>query len=159
MEQMPSFMQSYQAIALGVAIVIFLITVFLSARRVIGLIFTIILLIIAMTTSLIISRQHPVTHQVPLTETPLITHPEGTDFKEQILQAINHINTELNQEKESLKKVSDGMQTLILQMDAQKQKLQSFIEEARDKFSKLNQEPAKQTSDESISDSERQLKP
>lgn len=141
MEQMPTFLQSYQCIALGVAIVIFLITVFLSARRMIGWVFTIILLIITVVTSLVISHQHPVPSQTKSLETSLQPIEEGTDFKEHILQAINHIHIELNQEKESLKKVSEGMQVLILQMDAQKQKLQSFIEEAKEKFSKLNHEP------------------
>lgn len=148
MEQMPSFMQSYQAIALGVAIVIFLITVVLSARRVIGLIFTIILLMVAIGTSLFISHQHPPTHQVQLIETSLTADEDSADFKEQILQAINRIQIELNQEKESLMKVSDGMQTLMLQMDSQKQKLQSFIDETREKFLKLNQETAKPSLEE-----------
>ncbi len=143
MEHIPQFMQSYQAIALGVAIIIFLITVFLSARRLIGLVFTIILLIIATATSLFISYQHPVTeHENPATSAPKATE-EGTDFKAQILQAINNVNVELNQEKESLKKVSDGVQTLITQMDTQKQKLQTFIEEARERFSKITNEPPK----------------
>jgi disulfide bond formation protein DsbB len=138
---MTSFLQSYQSIALGVAVVIFLITVFLSARRIIGLIFTIILLTIAVITSLIISRQHPLPSQIHSVEASLMPMEEGTDFKEHILQAINHIHIELNQEKESLKKVSDGIQVLILQMETQKQKLHSFIDEAREKFSRVHQEP------------------
>lgn len=135
MEHLPEFMQSNQAIGLGIASVIFVITLILASRKVIGFISTIILLGIAILASLLISHQHffKVEELEPFPQNA----EESADFKAQILQAINNIHAEIEQEKEALKKVTDGMQGLMTQMDVQKQKFQSFIEETRERFSKI----------------------
>lgn len=108
-------MHSCQAIALGFGIVIFLITVFLSSRRMIRIPLTLILLIIAAGMSWIIGHQHPVGIQATFQEMPVVPPQEEEAVQKEILQALNHTNSALTQEKELLQKIADGIQTLIQQ--------------------------------------------
>lgn len=131
---MPEFMQSTQGIALSVAVVIFILTAFLAGIRIVGFIFALVMMVIAAVASIVISPTS--LFEKKNEDMPLQQLEHSADFKTQILHAIDEINAELTQDKESIKKISDGMQLLISQVESHKQKLQSFIEETRDRLSK-----------------------
>lgn len=56
------------------------------------------------------------------------------DFQQQIVQAIDELQVEVNTEKENLQKLAYQIQELFDSVDKQKQKLQQFIEETHERF-------------------------
>jgi len=146
---MPEFFQSSQGIALGIAIIIFLIAAFLAIWRIVGFIFTLVLLVLAVVISFIIVSPHYFSNKTG-EDKPLLKTEESADFKAQILHAIDEINAELSQEKESIKKVTDSVHLLVSQVESHKEKLQSFIEETRERLSKIKSDPEENKESEKL---------
>lgn len=145
MNESLEFLKTPQGIAFSSALFIFVITIILATWRIIGFLLTLIFLIIAVGISTGISHSNAIRafFEKPLT----FSKPIGdnkSDSKVQTTEAIDEIKSELEQEKESVKKIADGFQSLLAEMELQKQKLQAFIEETKERFSKLQKEEPKE---------------
>ncbi|MFI5344404.1 MAG: hypothetical protein ACHQUC_09315 [Chlamydiales bacterium] len=126
------FFSSQHVIALLSAVSIFLVTIFLVAKRWIGFSITFILLLFSLTAGILINNPQFFTDYVnPHQEANL---DQQTAFKKQILQAIDDVKLEVHTEKENLQHLKDQMQEIVNQLDTQKQKLEGFIEETRNRF-------------------------
>lgn len=126
------FFSSQHVIALLSAVSIFLVTIFLVAKRWIGFSITFILLLFSLTAGILINNPEFFTEYAnPNQATNL---DQQVEFKKQILQAIDDVKQEVHKEKENLQHLKDQVQDIINQMDTQKQKLEGFIEETRNHF-------------------------
>ncbi len=126
------FFSSNQVIALLSAVSIFIVTIFLVAKRWIGFSITFILLLFALIAGILINNPQFLTEYSSQNSTVNLEQQE--DFKKQILQAINDVKQEVSTEKENLQHLKNQMQDFFNQLDAQKQKLDQFIEETRNRF-------------------------
>ena len=133
MSQTLQFFQSPPVLALLIALLIFLATILLVVKRWIGFSITLLLLFFSLTAGLIINNQQA--FQEYLTAP---THPAGEDsqdaFQKQMMQALEDLKLEVNTEKENLRRVMNQVKEIFDLMDAQKQKLQNFIEETRERI-------------------------
>jgi hypothetical protein len=129
-----NYVQSEHVLALLIALIIFLITIFLVARRWIGFPVTLLFLLFALAAGLIINNQKDVQHYLgsPARLSSSLETPEG--FHNQMLQAMEDFKLEVSTEKDNLKRVITQVQEIFDSMDVQKQKLQNFIDEAREQF-------------------------
>lgn len=62
------------------------------------------------------------------------TNSSEDAFQQQIQQAVNDLKREVNGEKENYKLAVSQVQEIFDSIDIQKQKIQQFIEETKDKF-------------------------
>ncbi|MBS4163527.1 Uncharacterized protein PRO82_000830 [Candidatus Protochlamydia amoebophila] len=140
------FLQSEPRLALLIAVLIFFITIFLVIKKWIGFSVALLLLIFSLAAGLVIKNQQ--FFETYASEYHHQFHnQENEAFKKQILQALEDIKKEVNIEKENCQQVMKQVQAIFEQMDAEKQKLQLFIEETKEKFKK---EPAQQTVNEEL---------
>ncbi len=128
------FLQSEQVLALLIAILIFLTTIFLVIKRWIGFSITFLLLLFSLAAGLIINHQK--TFQCYVNSQYSSSLEEGSQgmFHKQVLQAVEDLKLEVQTEKENLRQVMHQVQEIFDLMDVQKQKLQNFIEETRERF-------------------------
>ena len=139
--------QSPHVLALFIAVLIFLVTIFLIVKRWIGFPVTFLLLLFSLTAGLIINYQQ--TFQCYLSSScpsfnPITRDDSQDAFHKQMLQAVEDLKLEVKTEKEKLQSAMDQIQEIFSSMDAQKQKLQQFIEETEERFK--TDYPAKQSS-------------
>ncbi|WP_075882895.1 hypothetical protein [Candidatus Protochlamydia sp. W-9] len=140
------FLQSEPRLALLIAVLIFFITIFLVIKKWIGFSVALLLLIFSLAAGLVIKNQQ--FFETYASEYHHQFHnQENEAFKKQILQALDDIKKEVNIEKENCHQVMNQVQAIFEQMDAEKQKLQLFIEETKEKFKK---EAAQQTVNEEL---------
>lgn len=126
------FFSSNQVIALLSAVSIFIVTIFLVAKRWIGFPITLILLLFALIAGILINN--PQFFSEYSNQYSGLNLEQQEDFKKQMLQAIDDVKQEVSTEKENLQHLKDQVQDIFNQLDTQKQKLDSFIEETRNRF-------------------------
>jgi hypothetical protein len=139
MSQLIHFFQSEHFIALSVTVLIFLITIFLAVKQWIGFTVTLLLLLLALAAGLIINNQHgfPASIDQASLASALSEDKEAQDaFQKKMWQAMEDLKVEVQSEKENLRSVGSQLQEILDSVEAQKQKLQSFIEETREQFKK-----------------------
>lgn len=133
-----NFFQSTHVIALLIAIFIFIITIFLVVKRWIGFSVTLLLLLFSLAAGLVISHQQDFQDYLntPLSTSSSLAPSEDSQdaFHKQMLQAVEDLKVEVNTEKENLRGVMNQVHEIFESMDVQKQKLQNFIEETRERF-------------------------
>jgi uncharacterized protein (DUF58 family) len=130
-----NFLQSEHVLALLIAILIFLTTIFLVIKRWIGFSITLLLLLFALAAGLLINSQQELEHYFSLSTSHSIEEEKSSsDFHKQILQAVEDLKSEVATEKENLQRVMQQVQDIFHSMDIQKQKFQHFIEEVREHF-------------------------
>jgi hypothetical protein len=123
------FLESESAIALLVAAVIFFITLFLVVKQWIGFSLTLLLLLFALVAGFMVNNQHVLNCYTSEHQEIRLQDKEEDAFKKQIFQAIEDLKIEVNSEKENIQHVMAQIQEVINEVDSQKQKLQSFIDE------------------------------
>lgn len=127
------FLQSDHITAFLVALLIFLITIFLVVKKWIGFSMAFLLLLFSLAAGLLVNQQHTIRHY--FYPSGLVNHKTSSDdFQQQMVQAVQNLQTEMATEKDNLLQVMDQMQEVFQSVDAQKQKLQNFIEETRERF-------------------------
>jgi hypothetical protein len=129
-----NFLQSEHLLALLIAILIFLTTIFLVAKRWIGFSITLLLLLFSLAAGLLINYQQELLHYLRLSSSPIEDGMTTEDFHKQMLKAVEDLKLEVSTEKENLRLIMTQVQEIINSMDMQKQKLQNFIEETRERF-------------------------
>lgn len=129
METITQFFQSEHVIALLVAIAIFLITIGLVIKRWVGFSIALLLLLFSLAAGIVINN-HDAFHLYADSQ----QSAQKDDFRKQMLQAVEDLQSEINSEKDNLRHVMNQVQDIFEQLDAQKQKLQQFIEETRERF-------------------------
>lgn len=137
MHTFSQFLQTDHVLALLIAILIFLTTLFLVVKRWIGFSITLLLLLFSLAAGIIINNQQ--VFQGYLDHYSSTRHLPEADansdvFQKQILQAVTDLQIEMQTEKENLLQLKKQMQDIFDSMDTQKQKLQNFIEETRERF-------------------------
>jgi predicted PurR-regulated permease PerM len=126
------FFSSNQVIALLSSVSIFIVTIFLVAKRWIGFSITFILLLFALIAGILINNPQFITeYSQPHSS---ISLEQQEDFKKQMLQAIDDVKQEVNTVKENFQLLKGQMQDILSQVDTQKQRLDHFIEETRNQF-------------------------
>jgi hypothetical protein len=138
MSFLQNILQSPHVVALLIAILIFLITIFLIVKRWIGFPVALLLLVFSLIAGLIINHQQSLqcylNSYLPSSSSPQKGEESQDAFQKQMLQAVEDLKLEVSTEKENLRRVVDQVQEIFNSMDVQKQKLQQFIEETREKF-------------------------
>lgn len=148
MHSLLHFLQTEPVFAFLIASLIFFITLFLVVKQWIGFSITFLLLVFALAAGIIINNQKAFQGYADDYHTRQQESQQDA-FKKQILQAVENLKVEVESEKENLRQVMTQVQTIFEQVDVQKQKLQNFIEEAKDHF----KADAKQIEDSSTSES------
>lgn len=137
MDQALQFFQSEHVLALIIACLIFLTTILLVVKKWIGFSGALLFLIFSLAAGLLINNQNAFQHYFNAYSS---TPHSGTDevsqdaFRKQMLQAVEDLKTEVSAEKENLQHVMHQVQEIVDSIDVQKQKLQQFIEETRERF-------------------------
>lgn len=135
---MDIFLQSFKSettLAFLASLIIFLLTLFLVIRRLIGFPMTLLLLLFAITLGLAISNQHILQCYVnDYQQDKLKGKNSESLFKKQVTQALQDVKIEVKLEKENFDHLMNQVEEMVDQLDKQKQKLQQFIEEAREQF-------------------------
>lgn len=122
-------LQNENALAFLAAATVFFVTVFLVAKKWINFSFATLLLLFAIVTGLVIRYQdvfipHPASKQAdPSPAVPT-----------QFLQAFEDLKIEVDTDKDHLNHIMDQVQDIFSEVNAQKLKLQHFIEETRERF-------------------------
>lgn len=128
------FPQSEPILALLIAVLIFLVTIFLVVKQWIGFSITLLLLLFSLAAGLIISNQQMLRGYASDYHVKPLQDSNQDAFKKHIVQAVEDLKAEVDSEKEHLRHVVTQVQDIFNQMDVQKQKLQQFIEETKDHF-------------------------
>lgn len=140
MSSLFNFLQSEHAMALLTTVVIFLITIFLAVKRWIGFSLTCLLLLFSLLAGFLIDQKQMLQHYFQSSSTSShtaslsIDENNQDDFRKQMLQAVADLKVEVLTEKENLRRVMDQVQEVFDSVEAQKQKLQHFIDETREHF-------------------------
>ena len=128
--------QSDHMLALLIALLIFLTTIFLVVKQWIGFSITLLLLIFSLAAGLIINNQqmfHTYFNPQDLSN-PAKEKNSQDVFRKQMMQAVEDLKIEVYAEKDNLRRVMNQVQEVVDSIDVQKQKLQHFIEETRERF-------------------------
>jgi len=142
-----SFFQSEHLYAFLTALIIFLITLLLAAKRWIGFLTALVLLIISLGAGFFVINRQDIRHYFSSSQAnDEANAPE--DFHKHFLKAMENLKTEMSTEKDNLQRVINEVQGIFDSVDLQKQKVQTFIEEFRDHF-QATPEPPRQTTSES----------
>ncbi len=128
------FLQSEPILALLIAVLIFLVTIFLVVKQWIGFSITLLLLLFSLAAGLLVSNQQMLRGYASDYHIKHLQDSNQDAFKKQIFQAMEDLKAEVDSEKENLRHVMTQVQDIFDQMDTQKQKLQQFIEETKERF-------------------------
>lgn len=138
MHTFSQLLQTDHVLALLIALLIFLMTLFLAVKRWIGFSITLLLLLFSLAAGVLINNQHAfqgyLGHYSPSTLALPLAEGNSDAFQKHILKAVEDLQTEMQTEKENLLQLKQQVQDLFVSMDTQKQKLQNFIEETRERF-------------------------
>ncbi len=138
MQTFSQFLQTDHVIALLIAVLIFLMTIFLAVKRWIGFSITLLLLLFSLAAGVLINNQHAfqgyLGHYSSSAPALPLAEANSDVFQKQMLKAVEDLQTEMQTEKENLRQLKQQVQDLFVSMDTQKQKLQNFIEETRERF-------------------------
>jgi hypothetical protein len=133
MEGLLDFLKTNQAIAFITALMIFFVTMLLVVRRVIGFSVTLLLFIFSILAGLVIV--HYDTFPACFRDAYSSNEKEPTkQFDMQILKAMKDLQTEVDNGKETLHLVLNQVQEVFQELEGQKQKLETFIEETQEHF-------------------------
>ncbi len=131
------FFESDHVVALLIAVLIFLTTIFLVVKRWIGFPIALLLLFFTLVTGIVINNQDALNSYLkPHSKTAL--NQDQDAFRSQIMQAVEGLKTEVETEKNNLRTVMGQVQEIFDHMEVQKQKLQNFIDETREHFKAEN---------------------
>jgi|GEM_PF-4169232 len=146
------FFSSNQVIALISTVSIFLITIVLVAKRWIGFSVAFILLLFSLIVGILINNPQFLTDYNKLDSS--LNLEQQNQFKKLILQALDDVKLEVKTEQSNLNQLKDQVQDILHEVDIQKQKLETFIEETRSQFQSENLEkkPAEPTTGPSTSE-------
>jgi len=133
MDQILIFFQTDTVIAFLTALFIFFVTIFLVIKRWIGFSLTLLLLLFAITAGVVI-RHHRLLESYLLVYKNNEFENQESLFQKQFVQAVSDIKGELSTENDNFQKLVNQVEDMFDQMDAQTQKLQTFIDEARERF-------------------------
>ncbi len=128
------FLQSEPILALLIAVLIFLVTIFLVVKQWIGFSITLLLLLFSLAAGLLVSNQQMLRGYASDYRLKHLQDNSQDAFKKQIVQAVEDLKAEVDSEKENLRHVVTQVQDIFDQMDTQKQELQQFIEETKERF-------------------------
>ena len=132
MESFWHFIQSEQVTGLLIAAFIFFITILAVAKSWINFPITLLLLLFSLVVGLAVSNQ---SHIQSYYGSP---HPKMDDnqdtFNKQMKQAFENLQSEVDLERDNILRLMSQVMEIVEKVDAQKQKLQNFIEEARPQF-------------------------
>ena len=129
------FLKSDVFYAFSVTIGFFLFTLYLASKKLISFFVSFFLLCFGLLLGIVISNQQLFQLYVnEYQQNHLIVEQEDSHFKKQITQAAQNIKKEVSTEKENLQQIVDQFDEIFDQMDKQKQKLQEFIEETKNRF-------------------------
>jgi hypothetical protein len=131
---LPDFFQSDHFLALLAALLIFLIALFLVVKRWIGFWIALLLLLFSLAAGFLINHQNSIENYLETSQSVDEVGEKEDSFRKQMVQAVADLKIELGIEKENLKKVVHQVQEIVDSIDVQKQKLQHFIEETRERF-------------------------
>lgn len=134
MSQTLAFLQSEHVLALLITLLIFLVTLLLVVKRWINFPMTLLLLLFSLSVGLVINHQQDLQHYFTSSSHSVDESSSPEDFHQQMLKALENLKVEMTTEKDNLRRVITQVQEIFESMDIQKQKLQNFIEEARDRF-------------------------
>lgn len=118
--------------ALLATIALLVITIFLVAKRWIGLSSALILLLISLATGILINNPKVLDDYSQTSFAAEIEHQEN--FNKQILQAIDGVKEEVSIEKENINQLRNQIEDILLKIDQEKQKVENFIDETRKHF-------------------------
>lgn len=136
MFNLSEFLKADYLLALLTSLFIFSITLYLTIKRWIGFSLSLFMLLLALGVGVGIRNYH-------IIETYLIAYQEehhseyenvNKGFKSQIAQAVADITVELKAEKENITVLVNQVEEMLDEVDKQKQKLESFIEETKERF-------------------------
>jgi len=128
------FFQSDHFLALSIALLVFLVALFLAVKRWIGFWITVVLLVFSLAAGILINNQSSLQNFFDSYSSSAEEHEKEDAFQKQMLQAVEDLKMEMSIEKENLKKVVLQVQEIVDSIDLQKQKVQQFIEETRERF-------------------------
>lgn len=143
MDTFLEFLQTDKVIALISAVFIFFVTILLVSKRWINFPVTLLLLLFAIASGLVISNYHALqSYFHDYNQNGFKKEQEDQEsFKTQLLQAVEDVKTEVSSEKENLRLLKGQVEEIFDLMDVQKQKLKSFIEETREHFKSEKTDP------------------
>ncbi|WP_068468223.1 hypothetical protein [Candidatus Protochlamydia phocaeensis] len=128
------FLQSDHMMAFIIAVLIFLVTILLVVKRWIGFSITLLLLVFSLAAGLAINNQQAFQGYMDDYRQTRLNERQQDVFKKQVLQAVEDLRIEVNSEKENLRQAMSQVQEIFDRVERQKQKLQNFIEETRERF-------------------------
>jgi hypothetical protein len=134
MGTMPSLFGMDHVLGFTVALVIFLLTLFLAARRWIGFWTTLVLLVFSLVAGMLADRTHSFRSYFEGAAKVEDVSLAREDFQSQVLHAVENLKLEVSNEKQNLNKVMGQVQVIFDSLEEQKKKLQSFIVETREHF-------------------------
>lgn len=144
------FFTSNQVAALSSTLLIFFLTIFLVAKRWIGISVAFILLLSSLLVGVLVNNPQFFNEYMD-TQGAGNNLEQQNEFKKLILQALDDIKSEVHTEKENLHQLKDQVHDMITQVDTLKQKLETFIEETRHQFETEKSNDSKDESKESLS--------
>ncbi|MDP1879569.1 MAG: hypothetical protein Q8K60_01355 [Parachlamydiaceae bacterium] len=140
MSALIEFFKSEQFIAFFAATMIFIITIFLVAKQWIGFSMALLFLLFALITGFVINHHEAIKHyfiRPPVSQENSINYDQ-TEFRTQVKLAVDDLQKELSVEKENIQQVMNQVQEIFGILDAEKNKLENFIEETREHFKQEN---------------------
>jgi hypothetical protein len=133
-----TYLQSDPVLALAVAVVIFLLTILFVVKRWVGFPGACLLLLLALTAGILLNHRQSFHYYDASPQAASLTPVEASidTFQKQVLLAVEELQREIKVEKENVQQITKQIQEIFASLDTQKQKLQNFIEETRQKFKK-----------------------
>jgi hypothetical protein len=121
------FLQTDTVVALLASLFIFLFTIFLVVKRWISFNFSFLLLLFCIAVGLAISNYHAISHYTH--SQPTSDAQQSAIFMDFTRLGIEELRNEITAEKDRLQYLTNQIQELTDQLNYQRQKLQTFIEE------------------------------
>jgi flagellar motility protein MotE (MotC chaperone) len=135
MDSFMNFLYAHQLVGPLVGIVIFILTIFLAAKKWIGASLTFLLLLFALFSAFLINNQKTIESYLKPTSTEKAAATISS-FEEQVHQALKDIKSEIQSEKKNLTQVVVQVQDLFKAIETEKEKLDHFIQETKEHFKK-----------------------
>ncbi len=141
-----NILQSPHLLALALTLLVFLITLLLALRWNIRVLTGVLILICGLAVSLVINYYQEFRSGFHKAPPPSESAEENQkEFSQQMKQAIEDLWKEIQTEKKQLSAVMLQVQEILDSMNAEKMKLQNFIEETRERFQSQHTSPTHQT--------------
>lgn len=138
MSALIEFFKSEQFVAFFVATMIFAVTIFLVAKQWIGFSIALLFLLFALIAGFVINHHEEIKHnffRMPIAKENSINHDQ-VEFRTQMKLAVDDLQKELSVERENIQQMMSQVQEIFEILEAEKNKLENFIEETREHFKK-----------------------